>query len=77
MEIFNSIYEVLTTPDMETTNLICSPLVFLEVYVSMLLFTTILNIKVDKRHKIIYVLALSIETLFSRFLIPNPYRYIA
>lgn len=73
MEFFKNIFEILTTPNMDIANLVCSPLVFVEVYISMLLFTTFLNIKVDKKHKIIYVIALSIETLFSRFLIPNPY----
>lgn len=73
MEFFKTIYETLTTPNEWMTNIICSPLVFVEMYISMLLFTTILNIKTTKKQKIIYILVTSIICLVNRFLIPNPY----
>lgn len=73
MEFFNNIIQTLTTPNEWMTNLICSPLVFLEVYISMLLFTTILNIKRSGKASVTYVITLSIITLISRFFIANPY----
>ena len=73
MEFFNNIIQTLTTPNEWMTNLICSPLIIVEMYVSMLLFTTILNIKVSTKQTIIYVLISSTFGLVNRFLIPNPY----
>ena len=73
MEFFNNIIQTLTTPNEDLTNIICSPLIFVEAIVSMLLFTTILNIKRDRKSSIIYVLSISAISLLTRFLIPNPY----
>ena len=44
MEIFQTIWTALTTPNEILTNLLSIPLAFLDAYVCMLLFTTILNI---------------------------------
>ena len=76
MEIFNNLIQTLTTPDEELTNIICSPLMFIEAIVSMLLFTTILNIKRDKRSMITYVIALPIISLISKYFLPTPYSTI-
>lgn len=73
MEIFKSIIEFLITPNQGVTNIICAPLIIVEAIVSMLLFTSILSIKVDKKQSIIYVIALSVASLINRFLVPNPY----
>ena len=73
MEIFNNLIQTLTTPNEELTNIICSPLMFIEMYVSMLLFTTILNIKTTRKQRIVYVLVSSLWGLFSMFIIPAPY----
>ena len=76
MEIFNNLIQTLTTPNEELTNIICSPLMFIEAIVSMLLFTTILNIKRDKRSMITYVIALPIISLISKYFLPTPYSTI-
>ena len=73
MEIFNTLGQILTTPNEGLTNIICAPLVFLEVFISMLLFTTILSIRSERKHRTIYVFSLSIATLINRFVVPNPY----
>lgn len=73
MEFFNNIFKILTTPDEWMTNLICSPLIILEMYVSMLLFTTILGIKSTLKQKIIYVLSTSIVCIITRLIFPSPY----
>lgn len=74
MEFFNSIIEILTTPNEEVTNIICAPLVIVEAIVSMLLFTTILNITSTKKQKVLYVSVVSVLGIFSRLAIPDPYR---
>ena len=73
MEFFNTIIQTLTTPNEWMTNVICSPLIIVEMYVSMLLFTTILDIKCTFKQKIIYVLSTSIICIITRFLFPSPY----
>lgn len=73
MEIFNNLIQTLTTPNEELTNIICGPLLFVEMYVSMLLFTTILNIPTSRKQRIVYVMLSSLWGLFSKFVIPTPY----
>lgn len=76
MEFFNSIIEILITPNERVTNIICAPLVIVEAIVSMLLFTTILNITSTKKQKVLYVLLSSIVSLLLKFLVPLPYSTI-
>lgn len=73
MEILQTIWTALTTENESLAVLICTPLIFIEMYVSMLLFTTILNISVDKKQKIVYVLVLGIIGLITAWTIPTPY----
>ena len=76
MEFFNTIIQILTTPNEGVTNIICAPLVIVEMYISMLLFTSILNIKTTKKQKLIYVMLTSSFCIINRFIIPNPYSTI-
>lgn len=73
MEILQTIWSALTTQSESLTVLICSPLIFIEMYISMLLFTTILNISVNKKQKILYVIILGIIGLITAWTIPVPY----
>lgn len=73
MEIFQTIWNVLTTENEVITNIICSPLTFVEAYVSMLLFTSILKINSSSQKNIIYVLTFSVIALITKFTIPMPY----
>jgi len=73
MEILQTIWSNLTTENIGLTNLIGIPSTFVEVFISMLLFTTLLNIQATKRQKITYVLTMSIFSITSRLFIPNPY----
>ena len=73
MEIFQTIWNVLTTENEVVTNIITAPLTFLEAYISMLLFTSILNIETTKTNNLIYVCLFSLIALFSIFIIPSPY----
>ena len=73
MEIFNNLIQTLTTPNEELTNIICSPLIFVEMYVSMLLFTAILNIKATHKQKLLYVVTTSTIGLITKFFLSSPY----
>lgn len=73
MEILQTIWSSLTTENPTLTNLIGIPSIFLEAFVSMLLFTTLLNIDATKKQKWMYVLIVSILGIISRFFIPSPY----
>lgn len=51
MEIFQTIWTALTTPNEILTKIMLIPLAFLEAFVSMLFFTTVLNIQTSKKTK--------------------------
>lgn len=76
MEIFQTIWTSLTTENEVITNLLGFPICFLDAFVVMLFFTTLLNIKATKKQKILYVVILSILAYTFRSLIPNPYGII-
>lgn len=71
MEIFQTIWTALTTPNMWLTNIIITPLTFLEITVSMLLFTTVLNLNASRKTKILYVIVLSLWTITLNIIIPK------
>ena len=73
MEIFNTIFETLTTPNEWISNIICSPLIVVESMIAMLLFTTLLDIKATRKQNIYYVLLISFGCLCSKFIVPSPY----
>lgn len=73
MEILQTIWSALTTENKMLTLIICSPLTFLEVYISTLLFTRILNIEANSKKILSYVLPFSVIALITIFLIPEPY----
>ena len=73
MEIFQTIWTALTTPNEVLTNIIGIPTVFLEVFLSMLIFTTFFNINCSTKQKSIYVLLMGVTSIIARFLIPTPY----
>lgn len=51
MEILQTIWTALTTPNEGLINIISIPLAFLDIYIGMLLFTTLLNIKSTRKQK--------------------------
>lgn len=71
IEILQTIWSSLTTENPNIITIISIPLIFIEVYISMLLFTTLLNINVGKKQKWLYVLIVSIFSIISRLVIPN------
>ena len=73
MEILNNIWTVLTTPNEFIRNLFISPFTFIESYIIMTLFLTILNISTNRKSKILYVINSSLIMIASSFFMPNPF----
>lgn len=73
MEILQTIWTALTTENEMLINLVNIPLAFIEVTITTLLFTTILNIQTTKRKKAIYILLFSIVAIISVIFIPTPF----
>ncbi len=74
MEILQIIWTALTTENELLTKILFIPETFLETFIGMLLFTSILNITVSKKTKIKYIIYFSILANIISFVIPNPYR---
>ena len=73
MEFLQIIWNSLTTENKVLINIISIPLTFLEVFLSVLVFTTVLDIKSEKKQKIIYIIVMSISSIICGLLIPSPY----
>lgn len=76
MEILNNIWVALTTENELWINVQSIPLLFIEQYVMMSLFITILNIPSTKKQKIIYLSITVPLGVICTFLIPKPYSNI-
>ena len=75
MDILQTIWSALTTPNEFLFKVIAIPLVFLDAYIGILFFTTILNIDVSKKRKIIYVLVYGIIGNILTFAVPTVYKF--
>lgn len=73
METLQTIWTALTTENEVLTSLLVTPLTFIEAYIFMLLFTTMLNITSTKKQKIFYVIAMSLCSILSKMIILNPF----
>ena len=73
IQTLQNIWSSLTTENPDLITVISFPLIFIEAYISMLIFTTLLDITTTKKQKWLYVIALSTFSVVSRFLISNPY----
>ena len=72
-EVLQTIWTSLTTENETLTTITGIPSIFLEAYISMLLFTTLLNIDADKKHKIAYVVSISVLGCLIRLFVPSPF----
>ena len=73
MEILQTIWNALTTENVIFINFISFPMLVLELIISVLLFTTILNIQASTKQKIIYILLLSTIGLINIIFVPAPF----
>lgn len=72
METLNAVWTALTTTNEELINIISIPIYFIDAYVVMTLFTTILNLQESKKQKVQYILLLSIFAFTIRIIFKNP-----
>lgn len=75
MEILQTIWSALTTPNEPLTQILVIPFAFVDAYVGMLFYTTILNIDVSKKRKILYVLVYGIIGNILTFAVPANYKF--
>lgn len=74
MNILQTIWTALTTPNEMLFKIISIPLNYLDIYVCMLFFSAILNIQSTKKQKLIYVLICGTISTLVIFFIPNTYK---
>ena len=72
MELLNNIWNVLSTPNECLINIILIPSTIVEAIFTLLIFTTILNLKASTIQKIIYVISCSIISFINTYFIPSP-----
>lgn len=73
METMSNIWNALTVENEKLVSISFIPMIFIELTISMLLFTTILRIKRTKRQSIIYVVSLSLIGIITHIFVPEPY----
>ena len=73
MEILQTIWTALTTPNESLIRIIAIPFTFLDAFVCMLFFTNLLNIETTKKRKLIYVIVYALSGIIISFFIPSSY----
>lgn len=73
MEIFQTIWNALTTPNEGLINIFGIPFIFIEMTVTTLLFTQVLNISSGKKQKLLYISLLSIWSILCNMFIPKQF----
>ncbi len=73
MEILKTIWTALTTENKLLFTILSAPFTFIDAFVGMLIFTTILNIPVSKKQKILYVVIFGLLVFLCRTFVPDPY----
>lgn len=73
MEILNNLWMAISTPNEVLMNIIAVPAVVIEHFLTILLYTAILNIKFSKGKTFTYVIGSSITSLLSMYIIPDPF----
>ena len=72
MGIFSRLWIMLNTSDELYRKIFVSPLGFIETYITMSLFLTILNITTTRKNKALYFILSSLVAIISSFVIPTP-----
>lgn len=73
MNTLQTIWSALTTQDEVLTKILFIPVTFLDIFVCMLFFSSILNIKADRKSKIMYVIIFGIIANLISFIVPTSY----
>lgn len=72
MELLNNMWIALTTPNETLISIILIPSAIIEGILTLIIFTSILNLETNKKQAIIYVIISSLITLISTYLLPSP-----
>ena len=75
-DAFTAVWTVLTTTNEDLINILLIPCNYIEIAITMLLFTTILKIDTTKKQKIIYILLFATLNIITNYIIPNPFKVI-
>ena len=73
MNILQTIWTALITPNATLFKIITIPVTYLDAYIGMLFFSSILNIKTTKRQKILYLLLYGTLGNLVVFIVPTSY----
>lgn len=73
MEILQTIWSALITENMMLIKILSIPMTLMEITVTTLLFTSILNIESTRKQRVIYILLFSIIAIISMLIIPTPF----
>lgn len=73
MEIFNSIWTALSTPNIGLVNIILIPISIIEAIITMHLFLNIIGLDSTPKQRILYVLSICFISNLTTFIIPNPF----
>lgn len=73
MEVLNNIWTAISTPNERLLNLFSIPFTIIEAILIMSLYISLLNIKASKKQKFIYICFFTATSLFSMYIIPNPF----
>lgn len=76
MEIFNSIWAILSTPNEGLVNILAIPATLMEHLLMMSIFISISNINASRKQKITYILFMTFISLTSMNIIPSPFNII-
>lgn len=76
MEIFNSIWTALSTPNEGLVNILAIPATLMEHLLMMSIFIFISNINASRKQKITYILFMTFISLTSMNIIPSPFNII-
>ena len=73
MNTIQTIWSALTSQNETLTNMLLIPLAFLDIYIGMIYFTSILNIDTTRKRKLIYVVTYGIVANILKFSVPTEY----
>ena len=76
MEIFNSIWTALSTPNEGLLSILLIPANIVEAIITMYLFLNVMGLNSTRKQKIIYVISICFITKITLSLIPNPFNMI-
>ena len=73
MNTIQTIWSALTSQNETLTNILFIPLAYLDAFICMMYFSTILNITASRKCKLVYVITYGTIAVFLNFVVPSPY----